>query len=291
MFIKDLFSQKKPVISFEVFPPKKAADIQAIYGALEGITQLGPDFISVTYGAGGSGSSGKTGEIASAIKNKWGIEALAHLTCVGARRDQIHQIAAELKEANVLNILALRGDLPVDTALPLSGDFQYAHDLIRELKELGGFCIGAACYPEGHIESDSVEESLLHLKEKQEAGADFLITQLFFENNLFFDFLEKARKTGITLPITAGVMPILSRGQIERMIFMCGSSLPSAIVRLLHKYADSPADLRKAGIEYASNQAEGLIRGGVDGVHLYSMNQPDIAAAGMERIRRVQQEI
>lgn len=285
MRIRELYRTKKPVVSFEVFPPKRDADIAAVYGQLEQTAALRPDFISVTYGAGGDGNANRTCEIASRIRNLHGAEALAHLTCIASRREQVEALARELRDNRIENILALRGDRPAGRDLPPPPDYRYASGLIRDLKEMGGFCIGAACYPEGHIDSRSLDEDILHLREKQEAGADFLITQLFFDNALFWRFLEKIRVKGIALPVSAGVMPILSRGQIERMIFLCGTSLPSAIIKLLHRYEHSPADLREAGIEHAARQMEELASGGADGIHVYTMNHPDIAAAAMRRLR------
>lgn len=284
MQISQLYGQKKPVLSFEVFPPKKDAPISTIFQTLEELAGLSPDYISVTYGAGGGGSVNRTCEIASAIKNKQNVEALPHLTCISNDRAEIHQLVEQLQAENITNVLALRGDPPADPDTVLPGHYRYASDLIADLKSRGDFCIGAACYPEGHIDCLHLRDSAEHLKRKQDAGADFLITQLFFDNDLFWRFLEQTRADGVTLPISAGVMPILSQQQIQRMIFMCGVSLPSAIIKLLHRYEHSPADLRKAGIEHAVRQMEDLISGGVDGVHVYTMNQPAIAASAMERI-------
>lgn len=285
MKIADLYRQKKPVISFEVFPPKKDADIATIYMALGKIAGLAPDFISVTYGAGGAGDVNRTCEIAAAIKKGCGVEALAHLTCVRADRTRMAALLDELRDSGIENVLAMRGDLPADDAGALSADYRYACDLIADVRERGDFCIGGACYPEGHIDCESFESDIRHLKAKQDAGADFLITQLFFDNDLFWRFLEQARAAGIILPVSAGVMPILSRSQIERMIFLCGASLPSAIIRLLHKYEHSPADLRKAGIEHAVRQMQDLCAGGADGVHAYTMNHPDIAQSVIGHLR------
>ena len=281
-YIKDYFTQGRPVVSFEVFPPKKDADIAQIYGALGQMSALGPDFISVTYGAGGGGNSGNTVEIAAAIQQSHHVCSLAHLTCVGADKDSIRQLIAQLKAKEIRNVLALRGDVPA--GLQLQDGYRYAEDLIRALRASGDFCIGAACYPEGHIECDDLSFDTECLRRKQDAGAAFLITQLFFDNEHFYRFMERARRGGVTIPISAGVMPILSQKQIARMIFTCGASLPAGIIRLLHKYADKPDDLRRAGIEYMANQAEQLLAHGADGVHLYTMNKPDIAAYCMTRI-------
>lgn len=284
MSIQRLYRSGRPVVSFEVFPPKKEADIAAIYTVLGRLAELGPDFISVTYGAGGDGGTNKTGEIAAHILREYKIPAMAHLTCVGATRGRIGDILDTLERDGVRDILALRGDLPEGAA---PGDYRYAEALIRDLKARGGFSIGAACYPEGHISCEDTALDLTYLRRKQEAGADFLITQLFFDNDLFLRFLERARKSRITLPISAGVMPILGRAQVERMIFMCGASLPSQIVKLLNKYEHDPRGLRQAGIDYAAGQLAGLLEAQVDGVHIYTMNKADIASACMQKIGRV----
>jgi len=279
-------TRDKPVVSFEVFPPKKSGDASQIYPALEILTGLQPEFISVTCGAGGSERTAGTRKIASAIQKTEGVLALAHLTCVGNDKAQVFAAVDGLRREGVTNVLALRGDLPAGGGVPEGeAGYRYAKDLIADLSSTKELCVGAACYPEGHIDCDGVEESLRHLKLKQEAGASFFITQLCFRNDLLFRFLEQARAMGITAPISCGIMPILSRSQVQRMIFMCGVSLPSGIVRLLHKYENSPEDLRKAGIEYAARQVEELAGGGVDGVHIYTMNQPDIARIHMHSLQ------
>ena len=281
--IKNLFTQNRPIISFEVFPPKTDSDIAHIYSALGELSALSPDFISVTYGAGGGGNSGKTVDIAASIQDDHHTCSLAHLTCIGADRESIHGLLSQLKERGVKNVLALRGDIP--KGYTMGDDYRYAEDLIHELQAAGDFCIGAACYPEGHIECEDLDFDTECLLRKQAAGADFLVTQLFFDNEHFFRFLDRARGKGVHVPILPGVMPILSQKQIARMIFTCGVSLPSGIIKLLHKYEKQPEDLRRAGIEYMADQAENLLANGVDGVHLYTMNKPDIAAHCMQRLR------
>jgi 5,10-methylenetetrahydrofolate reductase len=283
MQIKDLFQSNRPVISCEVFPPKKDTDIASIYRALEHICALAPDFISVTYGAGGSGNVNQTAQIAAHIQQTHHIPALAHLTCVGASPMQIDGLLGDMRSKGLENVLALRGDLP-DEHAP-AGDLPHASALIERIRAQGGFSVGAACYPEGHIDCPSLEADFNHLRQKQEAGADFLITQLFFDNDHFFRFLDRAAAAGVTLPISAGVMPILGRSQVERMIFLCGVSLPSEIIKLLHKHQHSAADLQKAGVEHAARQMEDLLHRGAQGVHIYTMNKPDIAATCMGRLR------
>lgn len=284
MYIKDLFEKKKPVISFEVFPPKKDAPVETIYKTIEGLVDLSPDFISVTYGAGGVGSD-KTVEIASIIKNKYGIEALAHLTCITSDKQKVQDTIKELKNNNIQNILALRGDIPEGFKLNKKADYNYASDLIREIKDGGDFSVAAAAYPEGHIECEDIRISGIHLKQKVNMGADFLITQLFFDNRSFYDFINLKEKLSINVPVTAGVMPILNKNQIQKMIFMSGASLPSNIIKMLYKYENSPEDLRKAGIEHAAEQVIDLIANGIDGVHIYTMNQPEIAREILKSIQ------
>ena len=283
MQISQLYKKKKTVLSFEIFPPKKEADIQTIYSTIEQLKDLRPDFISVTYSAGGTGNGEKTAQIASLLKNEYGIESVAHLTCITADQEKIHESIETLKKNGVENVLALRGDLPADFTGFKS--YSYAKDLIADIKQQGGMCIGAAAYPEGHIDCVSMADNIAHLRQKVDAGADFFLTQLFFDNAVFYNFLEKVRGAGIYTPISAGVMPILGKQQIQRMIFMCGASLPSSIIKLLNKYENSPEDLRKASIDYAANQVRELIEYGVDGVHIYTMNQPDIARRQMQIIR------
>lgn len=284
MFIKDLFSRKKPVISFEIFPPKKDCDVDVIYRTIEQLAGEQPDFISVTYSAGGVGSE-KTVEIASIIKKNFGIESLAHLTCITANSQKIHSTIEELNKNNVENILALRGDIPANFKHDGKLQYRYASDLIREIREYDKFSIGAAAYPEGHIEADDLTSDMINLEKKVKAGADFLITQLFFDNKLFYGFMENKNKYEINIPVSVGIMPVLSKQQIQKMIFMCGASLPSKIIRILNKYENDPDSLRDAGIEYAAEQIDDLLQNDVDGIHIYTMNQPEIAKKILNYIR------
>ena len=280
MRISDLYKPKKTVISFEIFPPKKDADIDTVYNTLNGLSVLGPDFISVTFGASGERKgTNTTVEIVQYIKNNHKIEALAHLTCAGINNDDVNKIAADLKQRNIENILALRGD-----EMSLTGNFRYAKDLIAALKNYG-FCIGAAAYPEGHISCDNLDEDIQHLKQKEDAGADFFITQLFFENSIFYKFMEKARTAGITVPVSAGIMPLLGKAQIERMIFMCGASLPAPIIKLINKYGNEGESLMKAGIEYSYLQMQDLCDNKVEGIHIYTMNKPFIAEYCINKLK------
>lgn len=277
MKIKELF-RNKPVISLEIFPPKPETPIDTVLDTIDALSDLKPAFISVTYGAGGSSKS-HTVKIADIIKNKYNIEALAHLTCTGSTRDDIDSVLEQLRKSNIENVMALRGDFP-NGVNPSSLDhvqYKYAKDLISHIKESGGFCIGSACYPEGHIECPDKVEDLKHLKLKADSGADFLITQLFFDNNLFYSFIEKLEILGVNLPVSAGIMPVINKKQIERITNLCGASLPVKFRRILDKYGDNPAALKEAGIAYATEQIIDLLSSGADGIHLYTMNRPEVA--------------
>ena len=276
----------KPTISFEVFPPKKDGEFEAAFAVLDQLAALSPDFISVTYGAGGSNSK-KTVEIASYIQNQLNIPALAHLTCVGNKAVDILEIIHTLKAQNVNNILALRGDRPRDMTDEQfsSREFEHASDMIRYLKAHTDMHIAGACYPEKHFEAFSLEADLKNLKEKQDAGADMLITQLFFDNDYFYTFREKAEKKGITIPIHAGIMPITTAKQLGTTVSLSGSSVPKAMADMIAKYADSPEDMRKAGIDFAVRQIQDLLQCGVDGIHIYTMNKPKMAKEIMDAIR------
>lgn len=280
MYIKDTFSQKKPVISFEIFPPKKELQVDTIYNTIDELAPLRPDYISVTYGAGGNSETrNKTVEIASIIKNKYKIEALAHLTCMTSTKDEVNEILNDLKENNIKNVLALRGDLPQDTnfKFPEPLHFRYAEDLIKNIKKHEDFCIAAACYPETHIESNSVDEDFKNLKNKVNSGVDFLITQLFLDNRFFYDFKEKADDIGINIPIEVGIMPVINSRQIVRISSLCGARIPEKFMKIINKYIDNPEALRDAGIAYATEQIIDLLSSGVDGIHIYTMNNPEVA--------------
>jgi len=278
MFIKDLFSEKNPVISFEMFPPKPHLPMDSVLEAADSLAELKPDFMSVTCGAGGSGKDSKTISVASHIQNKLSTTALAHLTCVISSRAEIKETLSKLKEENIQNILALRGDFPAGGNFnPDDMEYKHAIDLVREIKDFGGFCIGGACYPEGHIENESVEKDLDNLKAKVDAGIDFLTSQLFFDNNTFYSFLYRAAKKNINVPVIAGVMPVTSRSQIKRMCSLSGAVLTSKFKNMLDKFYDKPESLKQAGIIYATEQIIDLISNGVTGIHIYTMNKPEIA--------------
>lgn len=267
-------------LSFEVFPPKGELALDQAERVIGELAPLSPAFISVTCSAGGSGNSANTVAVASVVQNRFGIPALAHLTCMGATAQAIEGRLAALADAGIANVLALRGDPVPGAALT---DFRFAKDLIPvAVRE--GFCVGAAAYPEGHIDCFDFEDSLDHLRQKQEAGASFLVTQLCFDNDQALRFLEAARAAGIAVPITFGIMPFLSKDQISRMVFTCGAGLPSAVIKLLARWEHDPESLRAAGIEYACAQLAGLAAAGVDGLHVYTMNRPEIARAAAEAL-------
>ncbi len=274
-------------ISFEVFPPKKDGEFEAAFETLDALGALSPDFISVTYGAGGS-RSGKTIEIASYIQNHLGIDAMAHMTCVGCKKEQLLQVAHALKEHHISHVLALRGDRPkdMDDAQFSARDFAHASDMMAFLKEHTDLVLAGACYPEKHFESFSMESDLNHLKQKQDAGAALFISQLFFDNDFFYTFLEKAAKKGITVPVCAGIMPITSARQIGTTISLSGSSLPKALTDLIARYGEDPQEMRRAGIDYAIRQIRDLRENGVGHIHIYTMNKPKMAAEIMEGIGR-----
>ncbi len=286
LMIKDMFENRRS-ISFEVFPPKKDGEFEKAFEVLDKMALLKPDFISVTYGAGGS-RSGKTVEIASYIQNKLGIDAMAHMTCVGNRKEQLLQVSEELKSHNVNHILALRGDRPKDMSDEQfeSRDFAHANDMMIFLKENTDLHMAGACYPEKHFESFSMESDLNNLKKKQEAGAEFFISQLFFDNDFYYSFLEKAGKKGITVPICAGIMPITTAKQIGTTVTLSGSAIPKALADIFAAYGENPEDMRKAGIDFAIRQIRDLQENGVNDIHLYTMNKPKMAAEIMESIYR-----
>lgn len=292
MKIKELYNEKKTVISLEIFPPKLEMPVETVYQTLDELQGLKPDFISVTYGAGGKAKD-RTVEIASKIKKDYGIESLAHLTCISSTQEQIKTIFAEMKKNNLENILALRGDIPetTDLEVPLAKEYRYAKDLITEVRNAGGFSIGAACYPEGHIECESRIKDIKHLREKVDRGAEFLISQLFFDNERFFRFMEELDLAGIEAPVSAGIMPVMNKNQILRMTKLSGCSLPPKFQRIVDRYEDKPESLREAGEAYAIEQIIDLMTWGVRGIHLYTMNKPDTARrilTNIENIRRLQ---
>ena len=273
-------------LSLEVFPPKKQEDFPNAYAVLDSLSQLNPEFISVTYGAGGSNSK-KTVEIASYIENTLHIPSVAHLTCVGNTKQDILNVVEELKKANISRVLALRGDRPVSMSDEQfnSREFTYATELVSFLKENTDFTLLGACYPEKHFEAASIEEDLQHLKEKNEAGCNHLVSQLFFDNDFFYRFLEKVEKKGIKANFHAGIMPITTAKQLGTTVSLSGSSVPKKLADIIATYGDHPDDMRKAGIDFAVNQIMDLQAHGVHGIHLYSMNKPKTTTEIVNAIR------
>lgn len=279
--IKDLFHKNRPTYSLEVFPPKKDADVSVIYDALDEFKALHPSFISVTYGAGGN-TAENTFAIASYIQNQCGIEALTHLTCA-AIPDKLFlmNFLTNLYRNGIHNLLALRGDQPqwMSDEQFARRYYEHASDLTKDVKEVYDFSVAGACYPEVHQEASDLQEDITNLKIKVEQGVDFLITQLFYDNETFFHFLEEVRKAGIDVPVLPGLMPITSMGQVKNIVAMSGTKLPKELSGILEKYKDTPADLKKACLEFTKKQMENLLAHGVDGIHLYSMNKVEIAKA------------
>ena len=279
MKIIDLLKKPRLSLSFEVFPPKTEMGFESVKGATEEIARLRPAFMSVTYGAGG-GTSRYTLDIAKNIKEMYGVPTLAHLTCVSSTRETVQEKIRAIRAAGIENVMALRGDLPagMEQEDRSRWDYRYAIDLVRELKEENlDFCIGGACYPEIHPESSNQKEDICHLKEKVDAGCDFLTTQMFFDNNLLYNFLYKIREAGITVPIIPGIMPITNANQVERAMKLSGSFMPQRFKSLVDQFGGDPAAMKQAGIAYATDQIIDLFANGITNVHVYSMNKPDVA--------------
>jgi len=276
MRLNELFSSGRPTLSFEVFPPKTTDTFESVREATEQIAALQPDFMSVTYGAGG-GTSAYTAAIAKNIHDTHGVTPLAHLTCVSSTVEQISAQIGQLKEHGIENILALRGDIPADAPSNDSWSFRYASELTAFIKRQGDFCVGGACYPEGHPESPNQRADIDSLKRKVDAGCDFLTTQMFFDNNILYNFLYKVRDAGIKVPVVAGIMPVTNGKQITRIISLAGNMLPTRFRMIVDRFGDDPAAMRQAGIAFATEQIIDLLANGVEHIHVYSMNKPEIA--------------
>ena len=275
MKISEILKSKKAVLSFEVFPPKTSDKFETVKCAVDKIAALNPDFMSVTYGAGG-GTSDYTVAVSKHIKETFGVTALAHLSCISSGRAEVAEKLKKLKEAGIENVLALRGDLPENFAGNL--DYKYASDLVADIKAAGGFCIGGACYPEGHPSSPTLFSDIDNLKRKVAAGCDFLTTQMFFDNDLYYSFLSKVREAGVYIPVIAGIMPVTNASQIKRMLSLSGGSIPTRFKRIVDRYGDNPEAMMQAGIIYASEQIIDLYANGGRAVHVYSMNKSEVAA-------------
>lgn len=278
MNLNELFARKKAVVSFEIFPPKITSSVDVIYDTIDALAPLRPDYISVTYGAGGS-TTKTTVDIASIITNKYKINSLAHLTCYNSSQGEIDGVLTDLGSKNVSNILALRGDEPRDLekGTGQARDFNYASDLARYISNNYNFCVGGACYPEGHPECPNLDKDVENLKQKVEAGVSFLITQLFFDNEMFFRFKERVDKLNINVPIQVGIMPITNRKQIERIVELTNAKIPRRMTRILDKFEHNKEAIKDAGIAYATEQIIELLANDIDGIHIYTMNRPQVA--------------
>ena len=286
MKIKDRLTDGKVHISFEVFPPKTDAKFESVQNAVDEIAKLAPSFISVTYGAGG-GTSKNTVKIASHIQNELGVDSIAHLTCVSSTKEEVRQRIQEMKENGIQNILALRGDIPAESEFPIPNQYKYAYELIEDIKAQGDFCIGAACYPEGHVECEHKEDDIAHLKQKVDCGVDFLTTQMFFDNSVFYNFLYRIREKGITVPVLPGILPVTNGKQIARSCQLSGAVLPSRFRAIVDRFGDNPKAMQQAGIAYATDQIIDLIANGIHNIHVYSMNKPEVALAIMSNLSEI----
>lgn len=285
MKIREILREGKPLLSFEVFPPKTDDTFEKVHAATAAIAALKPPFMSVTCGAGGS-TGGFTARIAADIQREHGVPTVAHLTCVNAKSDTVTAYLRELQSLGIENIFALRGDLP-EGVTPEAFDFPHAADLVRAIRAHGDFSIGCAAYPEGHPESPSQREDIRYLKEKADAGCDFMTTQMFFDNNVLYNFLYKVREAGIFTPVVAGIMPVTNAAQISRICKLSGTRLPPRFARIVDRYGDNPAAMKQAGIAYATEQIVDLFANGVPAVHVYSMNHPDVAAAIQQNLSEI----
>lgn len=275
MKINEILKQGKVTVSCEVFPPKRDSDMEQVQKAVYEIASLKPAFLSVTYGAGG-GTSHNTMRIAADIQ-KHGVPALAHLTCVSSTKEEVTSLLDAYRENHIENILALRGDIPQGSNFPSPRQYHYACELVGQIKAAGDFCIGAACYPEGHVECEHREDDINYLKQKVDCGCDFLTTQMFFDNNIFYNFLYRILAKGIHVPVIAGIMPVTNSKQIKRICALSGTALPQRFRMMVDKFAENPEAMKQAGTAYATEQIIDLISNGVPAVHIYTMNKPDIA--------------
>ena len=286
MKIIDRLLEDKIHISFEVFPPKTDAGYEKVRSATEQIAGLHPSYVSVTYGAGG-GTSKNTAKIASYIRDELGVESLAHLTCASSTKAEVQTVIENLKALGIENILALRGDIPEGMVFPSEDRYHYAYELVEAIRRSGDFCIGAACYPEGHVENEHKEDDIKFLKQKVDSGVDFLTTQMFFDNDIHYNFLYRIREAGITVPVLPGIMPITSAAQMKRSQELSGTVFPRRFLAMLDRFGDHPKAMEQAGIAYATDQIIDLLANGVKNIHIYSMNKPHIAAKIMENLSEV----
>lgn len=285
MKLTEIFEKNRPSLSFEVFPPKTSDGFDSVKEATEKIASLLPSYMSVTYGAGGT-TKGYTVKIAENIQKKYNVPTLSHLTCVSVTKELLRETADELKSAGIENILALRGDIPKDMN-EVKTDYKYASEIIADIKRLGDFCVGGACYPEGHVESKNLTEDIMNLKIKTDAGCDFLTTQMFFDNNIMYNFLYRIREAGITVPVVAGIMPVTNGRQISRICSLSGTYLPRRFKTIVDKFGENTEAMTKAGIAYATEQIIDLIANGVNHIHVYSMNKPEVASGIKENLKGI----
>ena len=286
MKIRDLITQDKATLSFEVFPPKKDTDFADVEAAALGIAAFKPDYMSVTYGAGGS-TKGHTIQLAREIQEKYDVPTIAHLTCVCASKEGIKTALADMKNAGIENILALRGDIPKNYDGQVFAEFSHASELVELIKETGDFCVGGACYPEVHPDSANKHEDIIGLKKKVDAGCDYLTTQMFFDNNIFFNFMYRIREAGISVPIIPGIMPITRRVQVKNAVKLSGCNVPERFKSIVDAFGDTEAAMRKAGIAYATDQIIDLMANGVKHIHVYSMNKPEVAVGIQKNLSEI----
>ena len=284
MKITDIITGEKPSLSFEVFPPKTSDTFDSVKDATLEIAKLSPSFMSVTYGAGG-GTSRYTTDIAVSLMGK-GVTPVAHLSCISSTKDQIKHQLENLKSKGIENILALRGDIPEGLDLT-SLEYHYASELAKEIKDFGGFCIGGACYPESHPESENSRKDIDALKIKVENGCEFLTTQMFFDNSILYNFMYRLLRAGVDVPVIAGIMPVTNAAQIKRICSISGNALPQRFIRLVDRYGENPEAMKQAGIAYATEQVIDLFANGINAVHIYSMNKPDVAKAIKDNISEI----
>lgn len=290
MKISDILREDKTTISFEVFPPKTTANFESVKKAALGVAALHPDYMSVTYGAGGS-DRGNTLHIAEEIQKAENVTTIAHLTCVGAGKEDIRTALSEMKEAGIENILALRGDRPKDFDGDPFKEYHYASELVATIKEYGDFCVGGACYPEGHPDSTNKKEDIKNIKKKVDAGCEFLTTQMFFDNNIFYSFLYKAREAGILVPVIPGIMPITRANQVENAVRLSGCNVPERFRSIVDCFGENPAAMQQAGIAYATDQIIDLIANGIRHIHVYSMNKPEVAKGILDNLSDIVRQI
>jgi methylenetetrahydrofolate reductase (NADPH) len=282
MKISEILQTRKLSVSFEIFPPKQDSAFDAVISCVDELVRFEPDFMSVTFGAGG-GTSANTVKIASHIGEK-GVTPLAHLTCLSSTRAEVRSIVEQMKARGIENVLALRGDRPKDTSFVPPGDYSHADDLVRDIRSLGDFCVGGACYPEGHPESGNKEKDLDNLKIKVDSGVSFLTTQMFFDNNMLYSFLYRAQAKGITVPVIAGIMPVTNGAQLRRMVDLSNAYLPPKFLALVDRFGEDNDAMKQAGIAYATEQIIDLVTNGVRGIHIYAMNKSDVVQKIMSNI-------